>query len=155
MWKLIIPESNVHSKELQQFERFTMRKGKKEIPYYILQILLEHSDEKHPISSSEIRYFCVQQYEQNFDRRTLYSSIKMLNELGYSIIYLPSPDNGYYISDRSRIFSNDEVKTLIKAIISMDDANGKQKYSILRKLIETQSKYQQIKLIKEFGINYL
>lgn len=129
-----------------------MEKGKKEIPYYILEILLEHSDEKHPISCPEIRYYCVQQYGKTFERRTLYSAVKMLNELGYDIKYVPGLENGYYIADSGRPFNEEEVKMLIRAINISDITSEKQKQAIIMKLFGTLSKYQERKLRKKLDI---
>lgn len=136
-------ESNTdtdHKKELIP----TMDAGKKEIPYYILQVLKEYSDEDHLISAPVIRQICERDHDLIFERRTLYNAINMLRSFGYDIHFVNNGiRQGYYLDDKSRLFSESEVLLLSNAIHASHFIPAKQSTAIINKLLSIQSRNQR------------
>lgn len=82
---------------------------------FILKYLLEHTDEDHYATISDINEFLrIQQLDG--DRETIASCVCELQEIGYQIECIHSTQNRYYIKQRD--FSLPEVKLLVDAVQS-------------------------------------
>lgn len=92
----------------------------------IYKILLEHSDECHPLSVNEIISYLKREYGLSIDRRTVYNSIDTLKELDYDISTYDENKHGYYL--RTRVLSTADVRLICDALYSL--------YSVSNKLTE-------------------
>lgn len=82
---------------------------------FILKYLLEHTDEDHYATISDINEFLrIQQLDG--DRETIAACVCELQEIGYQIECIHSTQNRYYIIQRD--FSLPEVKLLVDAVQS-------------------------------------
>ncbi len=116
---------------------------KKQSLLALLEILKKYSDENHPLSIKNIQDHLLNEYDINLDRRTLYTSMESLREFGYEISDYES-SKGYYLIDRQ--FEKAEVLLLCNAIHASHFISSKQSDDLIKKLLNTQSKYDQ----KEF-----
>lgn len=79
----------------------------------LLQLLMEQSDEEHPLSTAAIiEYF--QQQDIVTDRRTVKADAELLSQLGYDVIAVRGAQNQYFIG--SRTFELPEVRLLMDAV---------------------------------------
>ena len=72
----------------------------KAITICLLEVLREYSDENHILSMGEIISHLHARYGLNPDRRTIYSAMDTLIELGYDISLYKDNGKGYYMLDR-------------------------------------------------------
>jgi len=82
--------------------------------FYIMQILLERTDEAHSLNGTQIRDILKSTYGITIDRHTLYAEIEKLSSVGLDIIKLEGKTNGYCVA--SRKFELPELKLLVDAV---------------------------------------
>ena len=106
----------------------------------LLEILKEYSDEQHILSMSElISKFTA--YDMKPDRRTVYSAIEVLAQLGYDISTYEENGKGYYL--REREFETSEVMLLTDAVYSFPFLPAKQSEQLIQKLQKQLSVHQR------------
>lgn len=77
----------------------------------ILQILMEESDEKHPLNRAEIADFIAERAEAKVNEKTISSDINALKTAGYDII---KNKDGWFIAEQA--FNLTELKILVDAV---------------------------------------
>ena len=92
----------------------------------LLHVLREYSDENHILPMQEIRQKMQLLYHIQPDRRTIYSSIALLLDLGYDISTFEDNKIGYYL--QSRTFEQSEILllTYLKASKTTQHASKKE-----------------------------
>lgn len=113
---------------------------KKQSLLALLEILKKYSDENHPLSIKDIQTHLLNEYDLELDRRTLYTSMELLREFGYEVSDYEI-SKGYYLIDRQ--FEKAEVLLLCNAIHASHFINSKQSDDLIKKLLNTQSIYEQ------------
>ena len=98
---------------------------------YIMKMLMEKSDEEHPISIKEIIEF-LKQYGISAERKAIYNDIESLQTYGLDIIKINGSRNRYYIGDRN--FELPEVKLLVDAVQASRFITIKKSKELVRKL---------------------
>lgn len=91
-----------------------MAKSKKNIGLYILKILKEYSDDKHPISQTDIIEKLKQYGVESIDRGTIARNIDMLQEFGFSIVR--KIGGGCYLINET--FDSSELTFIVDCIFS-------------------------------------
>ena len=81
--------------------------------FYVIKIMLEYSDSKHFLLSSDIARR-LKEYGANVERKAIYTDISILKQFGMDIP--PEPDVGYYVNHRTFEFA--ELKHLVNAFMS-------------------------------------
>ena len=104
----------------------------KAITICLLEVLREYSDESHILSMNDITSKINQLYGLNPDRRTIYSSLETLAELGYDVSFYKENGKGYYIRDRQLEAS--EAHLLSDAVCSFPFISEKQTAQLLKKI---------------------
>lgn len=104
----------------------------KAIAICLLEVLNEYSDEKHILSMGEITSKIEQLYGLKPDRRTIYSALETLVELGYDISFYKENGKGYYIRDRHLEVS--EVHLLSDAVCAFPFISERQTAQLLKKI---------------------
>ena len=99
---------------------------------YILQLLEEHTDEKHPLNAAQLSDMLEQKYDISSNRKTIYSDISSLQEFGKPIRQIEGGAGGYYIEGRS--FELPELKLLVDAVQSSKFITGSKSEQLIRKL---------------------
>ncbi|MBR3227968.1 MAG: WYL domain-containing protein [Erysipelotrichaceae bacterium] len=117
---------------------------KKQSVLALIEILRKYSDEDHILSIREIQNHLSAIYDISLDRRTLYSHMDLLKENGYEVSTYEDNGKGYYLIERQ--FEKGEVLLLCNAIHASHFISEKQSDELIRKLLDTQSRYQR----KEF-----
>lgn len=98
---------------------------------YILKILMEKTDEDHPISTSdlikELGFYGVQA-----ERKSIYDDIEALINFGIDIVKTNSASNLYYIGERS--LELPELKLLVDTVQSAKFITHKKSLELIEKL---------------------
>lgn len=107
---------------------------------YLYEILKKYSDEKHILSTDDIRRKLRNVYGVDMERRAIYRNIDALRDLGIEIDGYTDNREGYYLVDR--MFEISDVRLLCDAVASSDIISSDISKTIMEKLIDTQSVYE-------------
>lgn len=118
-----------------------MADTKKDIPFALLEILTDCTDEDHRLSTREITELLADRYGLEAERRTIYSNIDLLRKYGYNIDGWEKGKGGYCLLKHQ--FSPKEVCVLTDLIHVSDQLNRREKKQLREKLLKTLSKYQK------------
>ncbi|MBE5955386.1 MAG: WYL domain-containing protein [Lachnospiraceae bacterium] len=114
---------------------------------YLMQILLEETDESHILNASELIGRLKVKYNMEADRRTVYGDIDVLERFGLSITQLKGKNPGYYVD--SRDFELAELKLLVDAVQSSKFITEKKTRELIRKLETLCSRQEAEQLSRE------
>lgn len=117
---------------------------------YIIDILTKHSDEDHPLSSTEIINYLKDDYDLECDRKTVYDCIDCLIEYGYDVIKSVSP-RGYFLAPY--YFELPELRLLIDAVQSANFISAKKTKMLMQKFSRFTSDYQYRRIEKQVYID--
>lgn len=101
--------------------------------------LLEHTDEKHPASVSNILAFW-EQHGIQAGRKSVYADIELLQNSGMDIVCMRSTQNRYFVGDR--LFELPELKLLVDAVESSHFITSKKSKTLIEKLAHLASTTQ-------------
>ncbi len=121
--------------------------GQKTKIIHILNMLEKHTDENHSITTSFIRDE-LENLGITADRKTIYSDISCLMDLGYDIQQEPSRNGGGW-KLVSRKFELAELKLLVDAISSSKFITTKKSRDLIKKLGNLVSDYDATKLNRQ------
>ena len=107
----------------------------------LLDILKEYSDSEHILPMREIIAKMQSLYGVKIDRRTVYSAIALLIELGYDISLYEENGIGYYL--RGRDLEQPEVLLLTDAVYSFPFIPARQTEQLVQKLQKQLSVHQR------------
>ena len=107
--------------------------------FYILDHLQRNSHQDHPVRTSELLSMLERQHNISCDRKTVYSDIAALQDLGVDIVSVPGKNGGYYIASRN--FELPELKLLIDAVQSSRYLTAKKSRELIEKLCTQCSVY--------------
>ncbi len=113
--------------------------GKERI-LYVMKILLEHTDEEHPLSTNEILTLLSQEYGVAAHRTTLVKDIDALKTFGLDVVTIHSTQNKFFIGER--FFELPELKLLIDAVESSKFITVKKTRTLIDKIYRLTSKEQ-------------
>lgn len=98
---------------------------------YLAQLLLDRSDENHPITTKEmIRYLESQGIRA--ERKSIYDDINALQTFGMDIVAIREKPCGYYLA--SRQFELPELKLLVDAVQASRFVTAKKSRELISKL---------------------
>lgn len=106
---------------------------------YIMRLLLEKSDEQHPVSVSEI----ISHLEANSisaERKSIYTDIESLIYFGLDINQRRGKNGGYYLA--SREFELPELKLLVDSVQSSKFMTEKKTMMLIKKIESLASVYE-------------
>ena len=98
---------------------------------YLMKILLEKTDDQHPLKIAEI-ITELATYDVQAERKSIYSDIELLRLFGLDIEIQRSKSVGYYIAERQ--FELPELKLLIDAVQSSRFITKKKSEELIKKL---------------------
>jgi len=113
---------------------------------YLMQILLERSDEDHPLTVQELIQ-ALAEYDIKAERKSIYSDLELLRQYGLDIETRQSKTFGYYIA--SRQFEMPELKLLVDAVQSSRFITQKKSRELIQKLSSLTSKPQAKQLKRQ------
>ena len=107
--------------------------------FYILDYLQRNSHQDHPVRPSELIAMLENKHHIACERKTIYSDIAALQDLGVDIVSIPGKNGGYYIAYRN--FELPELKLLIDAVQSSRFLTEKKSRELIEKLCNQCSVY--------------
>ena len=99
---------------------------------YLMEILLERTDDEHMLNASELCMILDQEYGISTDRRTIYTEMEILDKFGLDIQQKKGKCPGYYIGVRE--FELPELKLLVDAVQSSKFITEKKSKELIQKL---------------------
>ena len=96
----------------------------------IMQILMQETDEQHPLSAAKIVSKLNTAYGMTCDRKTIYSDIEVMDAIGVGVVHTPSKRGGFYIANRQ--FELPELKLLVDAVQASKFITAKKSFLRLR-----------------------
>lgn len=108
-------------------------------PFYIMKILMEQTDEQHPMTVNELIEE-LGKYNITAERKSIYADIDMLMEFGLDIICIKGRANQYFIGARD--FELPELKLLVDAVQSSRFITYKKSEELIGKLEKLTSIYE-------------
>ena len=98
---------------------------------YLMDILLEHTDEENPISRARIIEL-LENRGVTAERKSIYADIELLREYGLDVLTTKTNQYGYYIG--SRRFELAELRLLVDAVQSARFITRKKSEELIKKL---------------------
>ena len=108
---------------------------------YILEILKEFSDEKHPLTQNDILKKLYNQYGMECERKSVGANIDNLIDAGYDIVKCEG--GGCYLGERE--FEQSEISFLVDAVFSSRAIDSVKSKKLAEKLSAFSSKFNQKK----------
>ena len=105
---------------------------------YLMQLLMDETDQKHPLNAAQISERLEKRYGLTYTRKTVYADISRLQEYGLQIEQLKGGSFGYFIKDRT--FTLPELKLLVDAVQSSKFITKKKSEELISKLEQLTSK---------------
>ncbi len=99
---------------------------------YLMQILLDRTDEDHMLTAGELCDILQAEYDVSAERKSIYSDIAALQEFGLDIVQQKGKSPGYYVA--SREFELAELKLLVDAMQASRSITEKKTEELIRKL---------------------
>jgi len=122
---------------------------KRKLPI-LAKLLLEHSDEEHPISVSEMLTE-LQRWDISAERKSIYDDMAQLVELGMDVQHRGGKDGGWFIGERD--FELAELKLLVDAVQSSRFLTEKKSAALIKKLSGLASVHQARKLRRQVYVD--
>ena len=113
--------------------------------FYILDYLEQNSHADHPVRATQLIEMLERRYNISCERKTIYSDIAALQQLGVDIVSIPGKCGGYYIASRN--FELPELKLLIDAVQSSRFLTEKKSRELIEKLCK-QCSVHDAKLVR-------
>lgn len=111
----------------------------------VLDILVTYSDEDHILTTKQFQELLKSKYNIEIERRTLYSNLDILQQGGFVISRYEDNGKGYFLEERD--FDKGEILLLCNAIHASHFISKKQSDNLIKKLLKTQSRYQQSEFV--------
>lgn len=131
-----------------------MAKGKKKFQklkiLYIMQMLMESTDEEHALSTNEI----IKRLEASgiaAERKSVYDDIEHLKLYGLDILSRRSEPKGYYIA--SRDFELPELKLLVDSVQASKFITEKKSRELIKKIEKLAGKYEANELQRQVVVS--
>lgn len=116
---------------------------------YLLQILRTQTDEKHMLSANALCE-ALRGYGISAERKSVYTDIEALQEMGVDIVQVKGANGGYYLGTRE--FELPELKLLVDAVQASKFVTKKKSQELIKKLEGLTSKYEASQLQREVYI---
>ncbi len=113
---------------------------------YIMQYLMERTDEDHMVTTQDIIGY-LEQCGIHAERKSIYTDIDQLMEFGLDIIRVRERPGGYYLA--SRQFELAELKLLVDAVQASRFITARKSGDLIRKLESLCSKEQARQLHRQ------
>lgn len=105
---------------------------------YLMQFLLERSDEAHPVTTAQMIEELAR-HDINAERKSIYGDIEALRVFGLDIVQTKSKTTGYYIGCRD--FELPELRLLVDSVQSSKFITQKKTLSLIKKIESLASIY--------------
>ena len=99
---------------------------------YLMDIMLERTDDTHMLNASQLCEILEQEYSISTDRRTIYAEMEILSRYGLDVQQKKGKNPGYYIGARE--FELPELKLLVDAVQSSKFITESKSRELIKKL---------------------
>ena len=113
---------------------------------YLMKIMLEQTDEEHPITVPQIIEELAK-YDISAERKSLYSDLEALSLFGLDIVSQRGKTHGYFVA--SRDFELPELKLLVDSVQSSKFITHKKSMSLISKIEKLTSRGNARKLHRQ------
>lgn len=113
---------------------------------YLAQLLLERSDETHPVTTREMIDY-LDTLGIHAERKSIYDDMRALQDFGMDIISISEKPGGYYLA--SRQFELAELKLLVDAVQASRFITTKKSRQLIRKLEALTCKQEAVQLHRQ------
>lgn len=120
-------------------------------PLYLLQILKDHTDEEHTLTTSQLCQLLREEYGIETFRTTIKADIEVLQHAGFSIQATRSTQNLYNYIERE--FDIPEIKLLLDAVMSSKFITKAKSEALASKLIELAGSYKANELKRNLVVD--
>lgn len=119
-------------------------------PLYIMKILLEKSDEEHPLTVNDI-ISELAFYDIPAERKSIYTDIELLMTFGLDVICQKDRANKYFVGTRD--FELPELKLLVDAVQSSKFITHKKSDELITKIEKLTNIYEAKNLHRQVIVN--
>jgi predicted DNA-binding transcriptional regulator YafY len=118
---------------------------------YLYQLLVENSDESHPLSTVEIIDLLKTKYDIDVNRNTLGKDLEVMKQGGLPIEIIHSTQNKYYYD--GQLFDLAELKVLIDAVLSSKFITEKKSQELIKRLLALTSEQNADQLRRHIDVS--
>ena len=122
---------------------------KRKLPI-LAKLLLERSDEEHPVSTQEMLAE-LERWDITAERKSIYDDMEQLRRLGYDVQSRKGAGGGWFIGQRD--FELAELKLLVDAVQSSRFLTGRKSDALIRKLEGLTSTHQARQLQRQVYVD--
>ncbi|MGN0985391.1 MAG: helix-turn-helix transcriptional regulator [Candidatus Enterenecus sp.] len=122
---------------------------KRKLPI-LAKLLLERSDEEHPVSTQEMLAE-LERWDISAERKSIYDDMEQLRQLGLDVQSRKGAGGGWFIGQRD--FELAELKLLVDAVQSSRFLTGKKSDTLIRKLEGLASVHQARQLQRQVYVD--
>ena len=122
---------------------------KRKLPI-LARLLLERSDEDHPVSRQEMQQE-LERWGLSAERKSIYDDMEQLRELGLDVQARRGRNGGWFIGQRE--FELAELKLLVDAVQSSRFLTGRKSDALIRKLEGLTSVHQARQLQRQVYVD--
>ncbi len=113
---------------------------------YLMKILLEQTDEEHPLSVPQL-IAELKRYDVSAERKSIYDDLECLRLFGLDICSVKSKSYGYFVA--SRDFELPELKLLVDSVQASKFITKKKSLELISKIEGLAGKYSATKLRRQ------
>lgn len=105
----------------------------------VLQILSKYSDERHYLTATDVINLIQSEFGLNIERRTIYTTVDVLKEMGYEIETYAENNKGYLL--KKRPLDKKDLDQIVHSLYLDPSIEQKQFNDLVYRLYQTQSLY--------------
>lgn len=113
---------------------------------YLMKILLENTDEAHPMTMSQI-LGALEAYDISAERKSIYDDLESLRRYGMEIEKTSDRSSGYFVAERT--FELPELKLLVDAVQSSKFITSKKSLELIGKIESLASRHDASQLQRQ------
>lgn len=113
---------------------------------YLMQILLEQTDEDHFLSLSQLTALLAQRGIEA-ERKSLYDDLEQLRQFGIDVEFVKGKEGGYHVPNRT--FQLAELKLLVDSVQASKFITSKKSMELIKKLESLTSTHQARQLQRQ------